>query len=53
MNRAKLVDEDQPLFESLTKDLFPTNVYKKQAYPGVKENIRACTDKLGIMWNNP
>lgn len=53
MNRSKLVDEDIPLFQSLTKDLFPTANIVPIEYPGLKPTIRMMTEKLGILWNNP
>jgi len=53
MNRSKLVDEDIPLFQSLTKDLFPTTQITPVEYPGLKANIRVMTEKLGLLWNNP
>jgi len=53
MNRSKLVDEDIPLYFSLTKDLFVTANIINVEYPGLKPAIRAMTEKLGILWNNP
>ena len=40
MNRSKLVDDDVPLFYSLTKDLFPTGNIVAVEYPGLKPAIK-------------
>jgi hypothetical protein len=53
MNRSKLVDDDIPLFMSLTKDLFPKTTISPVEYPGLKQNIKIMTEKLGLLWNDP
>ena len=53
MNRSKLVNDDIPLFQALTKDLFPTANVVPVEYPGLKPAIRSQTEKLGLIWNNP
>lgn len=41
MNRSKLVNDDIPLFQALTKDLFPTANIVPVEYPGLKPAIRS------------
>jgi len=49
MNRSKLVDEDAPLFISLTSDLFPGLKTEDNTYPDLSAAITQCCNEMGLV----
>eukprot|EP00767_Chilomastix_cuspidata_P003100 gnl/Chilomastix_cuspidata/322.p1 GENE.gnl/Chilomastix_cuspidata/322~~gnl/Chilomastix_cuspidata/322.p1 ORF type:complete len:2547 (-),score=680.75 gnl/Chilomastix_cuspidata/322:1353-8993(-) len=52
MNMSKLVDEDEPLFVTLTEDLFPGLKVQKATYPDLEGAIEQTINELGLT-NHP
>ena len=51
MNVSKLVDEDEPLFQSLVNDLFPNLIVEKQTYPELEEQLKDYLDRNKMIYH--
>lgn len=52
MNLSKLVDQDEPLFNSLIDDLFPGTIIEKATYPELQKAIEDATAQFNLI-NHP
>ncbi|EUB62286.1 Dynein heavy chain 5, axonemal [Echinococcus granulosus] len=52
MNLSKLVDQDEPLFNSLIDDLFPGTILEKATYPELQRAIENATSQFNLI-NHP
>lgn len=52
MNLSKLVDQDEPLFNSLIDDLFPGTALEKASYPELQRAIENVTSQFNLV-NHP
>ena len=53
MNSSKLVDEDEPLFDSLINDLFPNLVLTKLGHPRLEEAIQQTVEEESLTAHAP
>ena len=51
MNVSKLVDEDEPLFQSLVNDLFPNLVVEKQSYTELEGHLKDHLDRSKLIYH--
>lgn len=52
MNLSKLIDQDEPLFNSLIQDLFPGTVHEQTSYPELQKAIDNAVSQFNLV-NNP
>ncbi|VEL33882.1 unnamed protein product [Protopolystoma xenopodis] len=54
MNLSKLVDQDEPLFLALLKDLFlGVTLSKESTYPELMEHLEALVSEQGLIYHKP
>ena len=51
MNVSKLVDEDEPLFQSLVNDLFPNVIVEKQSYTELEDHLKEFLDQNKMIYH--
>ena len=51
MNVSKLVDEDEPLFQSLVNDLFPNVIVEKQSYTELEDHLKEYLDNNKMIFH--
>ena len=51
MNVSKLVDEDEPLFQSLVNDLFPNVIVEKQSYTELEDHLKEYLDHNKMIYH--
>ena len=51
MNVSKLIDEDEPLFQSLVNDLFPNVIVEKQSYTELEDHLKEYLDHNKMIYH--